>query len=152
VEEIMSLIERILNTLFVKHPFHPMVVHFPIGLTGAALFFIILALLWRRARILEQAAFANLSLAAVSTVVAAYFGIHDNLTRYAGNAPNHQYKLAFAVLLFLVTTATCIARWRKPDLLEQKSTKALYVASYAVSFALAAALGFLGGVIVFGGF
>jgi uncharacterized membrane protein len=139
----------ILDKLF-NHPIHPMIVHFPIGLTGAALFFIFLALIWKRAKILEQAAFANLCLAAVSTVVAAYFGIHDNASNYAGNAANHQYKVAFALLLFLVTTATCIARWRKPDLFEQKSTKYLYVGAYAVSFALAAVLGFLGGIIVFG--
>jgi uncharacterized membrane protein len=45
-------------------------VHFPIALTGAALFFILLAL-WKHNKILEQVAFANISLAAVSTIVAA---------------------------------------------------------------------------------
>ena len=139
----------ILDKLF-NHPIHPMIVHFPIGLTGAALFFIFLALIWKRAKILEQAAFANLCLAAVSTVVAAYFGIHDNASNYAGNAANHQYKVAFALLLFLVTTATSLLRWRKPDLFEQKSTKWWYAGAYLVSFALAAVLGFLGGIIVFG--
>jgi uncharacterized membrane protein len=139
----------ILDKLF-NHPIHPMIVHFPIGLTGAALFFIFLALIWKRAKILEQAAFANLCLAAVSTVVAAYFGIHDNASNYAGNAANHQYKVVFALLLFLVTTATSLLGWRKPDLFEQKSTKWWYAGAYLVSFALAAVLGFLGGIIVFG--
>ena len=139
-----NILDRLLH-----HPIHPMIVHFPIGLTGAALFFIILALIWKRAKILEQAAFANLCLAAVSTVVAAYFGIHDNASNYGGNAANHQYKVAFALLLFLVTTATCILRWRKPDLFEQKSTKWWYAGAYLVSFALAGILGFLGGIIVF---
>ena len=37
---------NILDTLF-NHPIHPLIVHFPIGLTGAALFFILIALLWR---------------------------------------------------------------------------------------------------------
>jgi uncharacterized membrane protein len=138
-----------INTL-IHHPFHPMVVHFPIGLTGAALFFILLALIWKRAKILEQAAFANLSLAAVSTLVAAYFGIHDNATRYAGSAANHQYKFMLAILLFLVTTTTSIIRWKKPDLFENQSTKWIYSGAYLVSFAIAAVLGFLGGIIVFG--
>jgi uncharacterized membrane protein len=138
-----------INTLM-HHPFHPMVVHFPIGLTGAALFFILLALIWKRAKILEQAAFANLTLAAISTVVAAYFGIHDNATRYAGNAANHQYKFMLAILLFLVTTTTSIIRWKKPDLFENQSTKWIYSGAYLVSFAIASILGFLGGIIVFG--
>jgi uncharacterized membrane protein len=149
-EELMSLIERILNTLFVQHPIHPMIVHFPVGLTGAALFFILLALLWKRARILEQVAFANLSLAAVSTVVAAITGMYDNATRWNGVAPNHQYKIILGVLLFLVTASTSLLRWKKPDLFEKKSTKFLYVGAYVISFALAGVLGFLGGIIVFG--
>jgi len=140
---------NILDTLF-NHPIHPLIVHFPIGLTGAALFFILIALLWRRAKILEQAAFANLSLAAVSTVVAAITGIYDNATRWDGRAENYQYKIILGILLFLVTTATSIIRWRKPDLFEQKSTKYIYAGAYLVSFALAGILGFLGGIIVFG--
>jgi len=139
----------ILDTLF-NHPIHPLIVHFPVGLTGAALFFILLALLWKRAKILEQVAFANISLAAVSTVVAGITGIYDNATRWDGRAENYQYKIVLAILLFLVTTSTSILRWRKPDLFEQKSTKYLYAGAYAVSFALAAVLGFLGGIIVWG--
>ena len=139
----------ILDTLL-HHPLHPMIVHFPVGLTGAALFFILIALLWRRARILEQVAFANISLAAVSTVVAAITGIYDNATRWDGRAENYQYKIVLAVLLFLVTTSTSILRWRKPDLFEKKSTQYIYVGAYAVSFALAAVLGLLGGIIVWG--
>jgi uncharacterized membrane protein len=134
----------------IHHPFHPMAVHFPIGLTGAAAFFILLALIWKRAKILEQAAFANLSLAAVSTIVAAIAGIYDNMHRYNGNAANHQYKILLAFLLFVVTTSTSILRWRKPDLFEKESTKWWYAGAYAVSFGLAAVLGLLGGIIVFG--
>jgi uncharacterized membrane protein len=138
-----------INTL-IHHPVHPMIVHFPIALTGAAAFFILLALIWKRAKILEQIAFANISLAAVSTVVAAITGIYDNAHRYGGSAANHQYKIMLATLLFLLTTATSLLRWRRPDLFEQKSTKWLYAGAYAVSFAIASVLGFLGGIIVFG--
>jgi uncharacterized membrane protein len=133
-----------------NHPVHPMIVHFPIGLTGAALFFIFIALIWQRAKILEQIAFANISLAAISTVVAAITGIYDNAHRYAGGAANHPYKILLATILFLVTTATSLLRWRKPDLFENKSTKWWYAGAYLVSFGLATVLGFLGGIIVFG--
>jgi len=139
----------ILDTLF-NHPIHPMVVHFPVGLTGAALFFILLALVWKRAKILELVAFANISLASVSTVAAAITGIYDNATRWDGRAENYQYKIILGILLFLVTAATSLLRWRKPDLFEKKSTQYIYVGAYAVSFALAAVLGFMGGIIVFG--
>ena len=42
----MDLINRIIHALIEVHPIHPMVVHFPIALTGAGLFFILLAL-WK---------------------------------------------------------------------------------------------------------
>ena len=63
----MNLILRILHNLTQVYPLHTMVVHFPIALTGAALFFMLLAL-WRCSEILEQVALANLSLAAASTM------------------------------------------------------------------------------------
>jgi len=145
----MDLIIRIFHALTQVHPPHAVVVHFPIALTGAALFFILLAL-WRRSKILEQVAFANISLAAASTIVAAIFGIRDNSVFYNGIAPNHIAKIVLAGTLFFITGVTAIARWRNKDLLYTRSTKMLYVAAFFVSFAIAAVLGFLGGIIVFG--
>jgi uncharacterized membrane protein len=145
----MKLIQRIIHALTQLHPPHTVVVHFPIALTGAALFFILLAL-WRRSKILEQTAFANISLAAVSTIVAAIFGIRDNIVFYNSGAPNHIAKIALAITLFIITTITAILRWRNKELFYSKSTKWLYIASYFVSFGIAAVLGFLGGIIVFG--
>lgn len=127
-----------------------MFVHFPIGLTAGALFFMLCAIIWQREKVLEQIAFANISLAAVSTVVAGATGIYDNAHRYGGSAANHQYKIILAILLFLVTTATALLRWQKPDLFENKATKWWYSGAYLVSFAIASVLGFLGGIIVFG--
>ena len=100
--------------------------------------------MWKRAKILEQVAFANISLAAVSTVVAAITGIYDNATRWDGRAENYQYKIVLAILLFLVTTSTSILRWRKPDLFEQKSTKYLYVGAYAGQLRTGSGIGFPG--------
>jgi uncharacterized membrane protein len=145
----MDLLQRIIHALTQVHPPHTLVVHFPIALTGAALFFILLAL-WKRSKILEQVAFANISLAAASTIVAAIFGIRDNLVFYNGIAPNHNAKIVLAIILFIITTITAIARWRNKDLFNTKSSKVLYVGAYFVSFAIAAVLGFLGGIIVFG--
>lgn len=145
----MNLIQSIFHALTQVHPPHMLIVHFPIALTGAALFFILLAI-WRRNKILEQVAFANISLATVSTVVAGIFGVRDNVVFYSGGAPNHVAKIILASTLFVVTTITAITRWRNEELFYTRSTKVLYVAAYFVSFAIASVLGFLGGVILFG--
>jgi uncharacterized membrane protein len=145
----MDLILRILHALTQVHPPHAVVVHFPIALTGAALFFILLAL-WRRSKILEEVAFANISLAAASTIVAAIFGIRDNIVFYNSSAPNHIAKIALAITLFIITSLMAITRWRNKELLYLKPTKWLFVSAYFMSFAIAAGLGFLGGIIVFG--
>jgi uncharacterized membrane protein len=149
MEEHMDLILRIFHDLTQVQPPHPLFVHFPIALTSAALFFILLAE-WKRSKILEQIAFADISLAAVSTVVAASFGIRDNIVFRAGGAPNHVAKIILASTLFVLTTILAIARWRNKELFYTKSTKAFYVAAYFGSFAIAAVLGFLGAIIVYG--
>ena len=76
-------------------------------------------------------------------------GIRDNIVFYHGRAANHNLKITLAIILFVVTSATAIIRWRNPDLFHSHS-KMIYVTAYFVSFALVAVLGFLGGVIMFG--
>jgi uncharacterized membrane protein len=145
----MDLILRIFHNLTQVYPLHPMLVHFPIALTGAALLFILLAL-WRCSKILEQVAFANLSLTAISTIPAALFGIRDNLLSFEGNAPNHTTKIILACILLVITTATVVIRWKKKTIFQNKTTRTIYMAAYFLSFVLAAVLGFLGGVITYG--
>jgi len=146
----MDLIQRIIHALTEVHPFHTLVVHFPIALTGSALFFILLALVLRK-DILEQVAFANISLAAVSTVVAGITGMMDNAEIYGGNAPNSGTKLMLAVILFVVTTVTALVRWRNPALFHAPlPKKALYISAYFISFGLVSVLAFLGGIILYG--
>jgi uncharacterized membrane protein len=143
----MEFLNRFITAVTETHPIHPMVVHFPIALTGAGLFFILLAL-WRNKEFFENAAFANIALATVSTIVAGLTGLYDNQVNYVGDAPNAGLKIVLAIALFLVTTATAYARWKKPDLFERH--KSLYVAAYFISFGLAFVLAFLGGVILYG--
>ena len=145
----MSIFLRIIHDLTQVHPLHTMIVHFPIALTASALFFILLAL-WKRNDILEQVAFANLSLAAVSTIVAAVAGIRDNLLYSNGGAPNHIAKIILAITLFILTTITSVVRWRNKDLFHKKPGRVIYVLAYVVSFIIASVLGFLGGVIIYG--
>jgi len=115
----MAFIQRVLYDL-VNQPPHTLFVHFPIALCSSALFFILLAW-WRKSDTLEKVAFANISLAAVSTVVAAIVGIRDNAVFYGGQAPNHFAKIILASVLFVVTTVTALVRWRKPDLWRQSA-------------------------------
>jgi uncharacterized membrane protein len=144
----MEFIKRIIHALTDLHPLHPMVVHFPIALTGAAALFILLAV-WKKSKVLEQAAFANIVLASFGTVAAGITGMMDNVKNYDGAAPNVMWKMALAILLLIITGWTSIARWRNPDLIESNK-KPLYVAAYVVSFLIAITLAFLGGVILYG--
>jgi uncharacterized membrane protein len=144
----MDFINRLIHALTQVHPIHPMLVHFPIALTGAAAFFILLAV-WKKSKTLEQAAFANMVLAVFGTIAAGATGILDNIKNYSGSAPNAPVKIALASTLLIITAVTSLARWRDPNLIE-KPAKVIYVAAYLVSFALALVLAFLGGVILYG--
>jgi len=144
----MEFINRIIRAITELHPTHPMFVHFPIALTGAAFLFILLAY-WRRNSFFEQAAFANIVLAAISTVFAGITGYLDNIKNYVGDAPNANTKIILAILLFLLTTGLSIVRYRNPEMF-QKPNRILYIACYGISFAIALMLAFLGGVILYG--
>ena len=144
----MEFINRIINALTQLHPTHPMFVHFPIALTGAAFLFLLLAY-WRKNASLEQTAFANMVLAAISTLAAGITGIMDNVKNYVGEAPNAGTKVILATVLFLLTTGLSISRFRNPNLF-RTSNPVLYVAAYGASFAIALVLAFLGGVILYG--
>jgi uncharacterized membrane protein len=144
----MDFFNRLFIAITQLHPTHPMIVHFPIALTGAAFLFILLAW-WRNNASLEQAAFANIVLAAISTVVAGATGIMDNVNNYQGGAPNAGAKIALAILLFLLTTGLSIVRYRNPEIFA-KGNRLVYASAYGLSFFIALTLAFLGGVILYG--
>jgi uncharacterized membrane protein len=145
----MESITGLFNTIFDVHPWHVPMVHFPIALTGAGLLFLLLAL-WQRNESLERAAFYSLTLAAISTVVAGLTGYRDYLVRFEGDAPYTNAKIFLAITLFVLTTITAVVRWRQAEMLWNPATVVLYVSAFAGSFILAAVLGFLGGVILYG--
>ncbi len=144
----MDFLNRLIIALTEVHPTHPMFVHFPIALTGAAFLFILLAW-WRNSAALEQAAFANIALAAVSTIAAGVTGYMDNLKNYLGDAPNAGAKMLLASALFLLTTGISLVRYRNPHIF-QTGSRLLYAGAYGLSFAIALVLAFLGGVILYG--
>jgi uncharacterized membrane protein len=125
-----------------------MIVHFPIALTGAAFLFILIAY-WKKNPSLEQAAFANIALAAVSTIAAGITGYIDNIKNYVGDAPNAGLKILLAIVLFILTTGISLTRYRNPNIF-QTGKRILYIGSYGLSFAIAIVLAFLGGVILYG--
>ena len=145
----MNIIGQIVNAIVNIHPWHTLVVHFPIGLTGAALLFILIAR-WRRNESLEQAAFYVMALAAVSVLVAGVTGIRDNLVRFEGSAPFAPLKIFLASTLLVLTTALAVSRRRRRELVWNPKTTVLYLAGFAASFLLAITLGFIGGVILYG--
>lgn len=144
----MDFINRVIHALTELHPTHPMVVHFPIALTGAAFLFILLAW-WRNSAMLEQAAFANIVLAVFGTLAAGLTGVMDNIKNYVGDAPNAGTKIVLATVLLLLTAGISIVRYRNPDLF-QRGNRFLYAAAYGLSFAIALVLSFLGGIILYG--
>jgi uncharacterized membrane protein len=144
----MDFINRIIHAITVLHPTHPMFVHFPIALTGSAFLFILIAA-WKNSASLEQTAFANMVLAALSTVVAGITGYMDNLKNYDGAAPNASVKIVLATTLFLLTAGLSLVRYRNPDIFT-KGNRVIYIAAYGLSFAIALVLAFLGGVILYG--
>lgn len=145
----MDFTNQLITTLFDTHPWHVPTVHFPIALTGVAFLFLILAL-WQRNETLERAAFYNMVLAALSTVVAGITGYRDYIVRFEGDAPYSNVKIFLAITLFVLTTGIAASRWRKPELLWTPSTMVLYLLAFGGSFALSVTLGFLGGVILYG--
>ncbi|HZY41085.1 MAG TPA: DUF2231 domain-containing protein [Anaerolineae bacterium] len=145
----MDIIGQLINAVLNVHPWHSPIVHFPIGLTGGALLFILLAR-WRRNESLEHAAFFMISLAAVFTVLAAVTGLRDNIVRFDGAAPLAPVKIVLGITLFILTTVTAISRWRRRELLWTPTTTVMYLAAFAGSFGLAMTLGFIGGVILYG--
>jgi uncharacterized membrane protein len=126
-----------------------MTVHFPIALTGTSLLLLLLALL-RRNEALERAAFYNITLSAISTIIAGLTGYRDNIVRFEGEAPLVNVKIYLAITLLVLTTVIALSRWRNPEILWKPSTVVMYVSGFFGSFLLAITLGFLGGVILYG--
>ena len=76
--------------------------------------------------------------------------MRDNIIRFEGGAPHVYTKMFLALSLFVLTTVIAVGRRKRRDLLWEPSTMVLYVAAVVGSFGLAAVLGFLGGVILYG--
>jgi len=145
----MDILTNFFNIIFEIHPLHTPTTHFPIALTGAALLFLLLAL-WRKNESLEHAAFYTITLAAISTIVAGFTGVRDNLVRFEGEAPMANVKIFLGLTLFIITAVVAVTRWRKPEVLWTPSTMVLYTSAFAISFLIAGVLGFIGGGILYG--
>ena len=145
----MEFVNRVVNAVVHLHPWHALIVHFPVALTAVGLFFIFLAL-WRRSERYEHFAFFNMVLVAISTAVAGLAGLRDHFVRFGGETPYVNVKIFLGSSLLLLAAFTALARYRKPELLWSGSSRILYMAAYVGCFLLATVLGFIGGVILYG--
>lgn len=144
----MEFLDRLINALTQTHPIHPMMVHFPIALSGAALLFILISLI-KRDESYEKIAYANLVLTVFGVMAAGITGIYDNQTNYLGDAPNASIKIILAVIMLAVSLITVWIRFKNPEIMKSRG-RTFYVGGYFLSFALALVLAFLGGVILYG--
>lgn len=140
---------QIINTLVNVHPWHIQLVHFPIALTTVGLLFMVLALL-RQDEFLERAAFYSMTLVAISAALACAAGYHDSVVRYEGNAPLVPVKVFLGLSLVVLATITVVLRGGQAAAVWQRSSSVLYLVAFLAGFAIAAVLGFFGGVIVYG--
>ena len=145
----MEFVNRLVTAMVDLHPWHSLIVHFPIALSTVGLFAILIAL-WRRSALLEHFAYFNISLVAVSTAVAGLVGLRDHFVRFDGDTPYVAAKIFLGISLVILASVTAWVRYRNPDLLWNGSTRLLYVAAFVGCFLLAAALGFVGGSILYG--
>jgi uncharacterized membrane protein len=144
----MELIERIINAVTQLHPLHPMIVHFPIALSGAALLFIIIAMI-RKDKNFEKYAYANMVLTVFATLAAGLTGMYDNMVNYEGDAANTDIKFILAIVMFAVTLITVVIRMRNPNIFNSRG-RVIYISGYFISFIIVTVLAFLGAVILYG--
>ncbi|MDT8369636.1 MAG: DUF2231 domain-containing protein [Longimicrobiales bacterium] len=140
---------QFLETIFVTHPLHGMLVHFPIALSVVTLAFALLALK-EGSEAFERAAFYCLVATAGSSVLAAMSGYRDVLVRFEGDAPLVPEKAFLGVTLILLTGALSLARALDEELLWNPRTMVLYLSGMLGAVALTASLGFMGGIILYG--
>ena len=145
----MEFVNQVVSAVVRLHPWHALIVHFPVALTAVGLLFIFLTL-WRRSECYEYFAFLNMVLVAISTAVAGLAGLRDHFVRFGGETPHVHAKIFLGSSLLLLASVTALARYRKSELLWHPSSRILYVSAYVGGFLLATVLGFIGGVILYG--
>ncbi|NIV38917.1 MAG: hypothetical protein GWN58_58715 [Anaerolineae bacterium] len=145
----MEFLERVVNAMVNLHPWHSLMVHFPTAFATVGVLCILFAL-WRNSELFEKFAFFCMAVTSAGTALSGLAGLRDNAIHFDGGAPYLNIKIFLGVSLLLLGTASAVARWRRPDLLWNPSTRILYVAAYVGAFLLATVLGFVGGSIVYG--
>jgi len=145
----MAFVERVVNALIHIHPWHTLAVHFPAAFATVGVLCILFAL-WRRNELAETLAYFCITVTSAGTGLAGLAGLRDNAVHFDGAAPYLNLKIFLGVSLLLLAAVVSFARWRKPDLLWNPSTRIIYVAGFVGVALLAVVLGFVGGSIVYG--
>jgi uncharacterized membrane protein len=145
----MGFIKQVVNAILHLHPWHTLVVHFPVAFATVGVLCLLFAF-WRRSELAEKFAFFCMAVTAAGTAMAGLAGLRDNAYFYGGAAPHLNLKIYLGVSLLILATATVLVRRQNPDLLWNPSTKILYGSTYVGAALLATVLGFVGGTILYG--
>ncbi len=139
------MIEFIYSTLAAigfKHPLHPVMTHIPMGMIIGAFMFQIASFKWDE---LSKTAHHCLTLALIFLPPTILFGYMDWQHRYAGYLSSIILtKIILAPVLLMLLSVT-VYFYRK-GILSKKVLTALYI----LNLLTATAMGFLGGMLVFG--
>jgi len=144
--------KRFLGFIAKRFPFfqfHPIMVHFPSGLIPAAVFFLVLAILFDFACV-ERTAFYLLCTAIVMSPFAIVTGVYNWKTRYrAAMTPTFMFKLYGGIALSVIGLLAIGWRLLNPHVVD--TSPGLYFIIHLVLLILVAALGHIGGRLVFAG-
>jgi mono/diheme cytochrome c family protein len=135
-----------LKGLGFSDPLHAPIVHIPIGLVIGALVFFVVALVFKRQRLVLTARDVSI-LALVFAFPSILFGVLDWVHFYhAKLIPAIQIKMALAAVLLVLLSLGIILGGKA------KVPTAAMIVIYSLSFIAVVALGYYGATLVYGGF
>jgi uncharacterized membrane protein len=134
---------RLLTKIGFTDPLHPPIVHIPIGLVIGAFCFLVVALVFKRERLVLTARHASI-LALIFAVPSIVLGVIDWIHFYrAAMIPAIKIKIVLAILLLVLLTIGIFLGGKG------KSRNAALAVVYGLSFLCVVALGYYGASLIY---